>query len=83
MASSPYIKARMKNYLPEPEIREILQTMADDIVYNTKPGYSIDSETYPDNKVPFIETHLNYLKKNPHVDPEQYLGNLRIMLKVR
>ncbi len=81
--ASAYMKSKMKSYIQESEIIEELQAMLDDTSYKTQQGYSIDTESYPDNIVPFIEEHLNYLKKHPQVDPEHYLSNLRLMLKIR
>jgi hypothetical protein len=65
------------------EVMHELQAMLQDNSYRTLPGYSIDSETYPDNNVPFIESHVNYLRKHPQVNPAHYLSNLRLMLKIR
>ena len=76
-------KSRMKNYMKEPEVTQELQALLDDKTFKTVPGYSIDGETYPDHKVPFIADHLNYLRKHPQVDPANYLSNLRLMLKIR
>jgi hypothetical protein len=74
---------KIKKYpLPEAEIRKTLQIMYEDDSYLTTSGYSIDSKTYPNNKVPFVESHIKYLKSHPQVDPQHYIGNLRIMLKV-
>ena len=80
---SAYMKSRMKSYMPECDILDALKLMVEDPSYHTKPGYNVDEETYPDNKIPFLEEHVNYLKKHPQVNPEHYLSNLRIMLKVR
>lgn len=80
---SANIKSRMKNYLQEEEVVTQLQAMADDLSYRTVPGHSIDTDAYPDNQVPFINVHLRYLSKHPHVDPANYLSNLRLMLKIR
>ncbi len=76
-------RAKLSSYIQEPEIRHQLQLMYDDKSFLTVPGYSIDTETYPDNKVPFIESHIDYLKKHPQVNPEHYLSNLHLMLKKR
>lgn len=65
------------------EIMQELQLMLEDDSFHTIPGYSIDTATYPDSAVPFIESHLGYLQKHPQVDPKYYLSNLRLMLKVR
>lgn len=80
---SAYIKSKMKSYMQESEITQELKALAEDDSYHTIPGYSIDTETYPDSSVPFIESHLRYLHKHPQVDPKHYLSNLKLMLKVR
>lgn len=80
---SAYIKSKMKSYMPEAEIIEELQAMIKDGSYHTIPGYSIDTAAYPDGSVPFIESHVSYLRRHPQVDPKHYLSNLRLMLKVR
>ncbi|MGI9027403.1 MAG: hypothetical protein ACR2FM_00975 [Candidatus Saccharimonadales bacterium] len=77
------MKSKMRGYIKESEITDELQRMMEDASYHIKPGYSIDTETYPDNLVPFVESHLNYLKTHPQVDPMHYLANLRLMLKIR
>ncbi len=73
----------MKSYIKEEEVTSELKAMMSDGSYHITPGYSIDTETYPDHIVPFIEAHLNYLKSHHQVDPEHYLANLRLMLKIR
>ncbi len=80
---SAYIKSRMKSYMQEEEIIKILQEMAADNTYHTKSGYTVNSEVYADHVIPFVEKHVSYLNKHPHVDPKHYLSNLRLMLKVR
>lgn len=81
--SSAYMKSKKKSYMQETEVLEELQVLLKDKTYNTVPGYSIDTETYPDHSVPFVEDHVNYLRKHPYVNPAHYLSNLRLMLKVR
>lgn len=81
--ASAYMKSRMRNYLAGSEITQKLELMLEDDSYHTTKGYSIDTEAYPDHAVPFVEHHMNYLRKHPQVDPEHYLSNLRLMLKVR
>jgi hypothetical protein len=73
----------MKHYMQESDIVIELEAMVEDKAFRTVPGYSVDAETYPDNKVPFIEEHLYYLRRHPQVDPMHYLSNLRLMLKIR
>jgi hypothetical protein len=81
--ASAYMKSRMRSYLAESEVIQELQLMLKDDSYHTTTGYSINTEAYPDHAVPFVEHHMNYLRKHPQVDPEHYLSNLRLMLKVR
>lgn len=65
------------------EVMQALQDMLEDDSFHTEPGYSIDAETYPNNSVPFVDSHMNYLSRHPQTDPSHYLSNLRLMLKVR
>jgi hypothetical protein len=80
---SANVKAKMKNYMQEAEIVSLLEEMSADTSYNTQCGHSIDTDAYPDNEMPFVDVHLRYLAKHPHVDPANYLSNLRLMLKIR
>lgn len=73
----------MKRFMQELEVTQELQALLKDDSFRTMPGYSADTDTYPDNAVPFVQGHLNYLKRHPQVDPAHYLSNLRLMLKVR
>ena len=81
--ASAHLKSKMKDYMQSTEIIQELKKLLTDDTYRTVSGYSIDSETYPDNEIPFVEQHMSYLKKHPHIDPAHYLSNLRLMLKVR
>jgi hypothetical protein len=78
-----HMKSKMKSYMQEEEILRILNTMVQDTSFSTTPGYSSDTEKYPDNVIPFIAEKMEYLRKHPHVDPAHFLSNLRLMLKKR
>jgi hypothetical protein len=65
------------------EVREALAVMEKDLTYQTDSGYSSNESLYPDNNVPFIEKHMNYLAEHKNVNPEQYLSNLRLMTRIR
>ena len=65
------------------EVVEVLRKMAEDEKYNTESGYSANSETYPDNLIPFVDKHVEYLRNHPSMDPQQYLSNLRLMTLIR
>lgn len=64
-------------------IRHKLESMDSNVLYNTEPGYSADSMLYPDNLIPFVDKHMNYLVTHPRLDPEKYLDNIRLMTRVR
>jgi hypothetical protein len=65
------------------DIKRMLQQMTQDISYSTQPSYSGDSLTYPDNLMPFIDKHMNYLSNHPKLDADKYLANIRLMTRVR
>lgn len=65
------------------QIENTLRMMANDIIYNTKSSYSADAVQYPDNLIPFVDKHMNYLKSHPSLDPQHYLANLRLMTLIR
>jgi hypothetical protein len=65
------------------EVVQVLRNMAEDVKYNTESGYSANSETYPDNLIPFVDKHMDYLRSHPSMDPQQYLSNLRLMTLIR
>ncbi len=62
---------------------EKLKKMAIDVKYNTGASYSTNSDLYPDNLIPFVNKHVDYIRKYPSMDPYQYLANLRLMTRVR
>lgn len=81
----PSLKQR-NNFLDSQDAAEIEQTllgMVKDARYNTVASYSTNSTLYPDNLIPFVEKHMNYLSTHPSTDPQHYLANLRLMTKVR
>lgn len=64
-------------------VKKTLQMMASDSTYMTEPSYSANTTLYPDNQMPFVNKHMEYLRTHPATDPEQYLSNLRLMTRVR
>lgn len=64
-------------------IERELRVMFEDATYNTESSYSANSEAYPNNLIPFVDKHMNYLRAHPATDPHQYLANLRLMTRVR
>lgn len=65
------------------EIKRILKNMAADINYNTESSYSADSAAYPDNLIPFVDKHMNYLQMHPSTNPKHYISNLRLMTRIK
>lgn len=64
-------------------VEGILRELEANLGFHTSDGYSSNSEDYPDNVIPFVQKHMRYLNDHPQVNPEQYLSNLRLMIKVR
>jgi hypothetical protein len=65
------------------DIRQKLQFMTVDKKYNTESSYSANSSLYPNNLIPFVEKHMQYLSVHPKLDAWMYLANLRLMTRVR
>ena len=79
--------AKNRNDFTETEegkaIIERLKQLAESSTYNTIATYSSDAVSYPDNLIPFVDKHVNYLIKHPSVDVNQYLANIKLMTLVR
>ncbi len=68
--------------LEETKVREKLMAMEKDPLLNTKhSSFSANTDLYPDGQIPFVEKHIAYLMEHPKLDPDQYLANLRLMLR--
>lgn len=62
---------------------EKLRAMTQDTAYNTPSSYSADSTAYPDNQMPFIDKHMQYLNAHPKVEARQYIANIRLMSRIK
>lgn len=51
--------------------------------YRTGTSYSANSEDYPDHVMPFVEKHMLYLSKHHELNPQHYLSNLRLKIRIR
>jgi hypothetical protein len=69
--------------MTEEEITTILEDMVADPRMSTKAAYRANTILYPENSISFIDAHLQYLKQHPKLNPQHYLANLRLMIKVR
>jgi hypothetical protein len=65
------------------EFKQKLKALEKDGGYNTEAGYSANSDLYPDNIIPFVDKHMNYLATHPSTSPTHYMSNLRIITKIR
>jgi hypothetical protein len=65
------------------QARQTLQSMTEDSMYNTGPSYSANTGLYPDNLVPFVAKHMNYLIAHPNLDAHQYVSNIRLMTRIK
>lgn len=64
-------------------IRLALENMTTENMYNTASSYSPNSTEYPNNLMPFVDKHMNYLNTHPNLDAQMYVSNLRLMTRSR
>lgn len=64
-------------------VRRQLQSMVADGNYATRSSYSANTALYPDNIIPFVDKHMEYLRNHPATDPQHYLSNLRLITRVK
>jgi 7-cyano-7-deazaguanine synthase in queuosine biosynthesis len=65
----------------EEEIRQALIRLDNDEDHITIAVYRSDISKWADNKMPFVEAHMDYLRTHDKVDPRTYLSNLRLRTK--
>jgi len=75
------VKERRAEYMQDDEILAALKDMVLDPSMITRPGFRANTQLWPDNKIPFTEAHLTYLKNHPDLNPQHYLSNLRLMIR--
>ncbi len=79
-----FVNEAVAKRLLEGNVREKLIELERDPSLNTRPSsYSANSAVYPDGQIPFVEKHIAYLMAHPKLDHDQYIANLRLMLKTR
>lgn len=77
---------RRKSFLESQEgqdARQTLQQMTLDSSYNTVATYTADGLTYPDNLMPFVDKHINYLIAHPNLEVRAYVANVRLKSRLR
>lgn len=70
-----------RNYFSTEEgkaIRKALQSLAQDIKYNTLPTYHPNAVRFPDHLIPFVDKHMDYLNAHPQMDAWIYIANVRM-----
>jgi hypothetical protein len=65
------------------DAKQMLQSMVGDSAYNTSSSYSTNSLLYPDNLIPFVDKHMNYLINHPSLEAGKYLANIKLITKLR
>lgn len=76
-------QASLKQRLQDSGAREKLRNMLMDPSFNTESSYTANSGSYPDNMIPFIDKHMEYLLQHPAVDVDHYVRNLRLSHRKR
>ncbi len=77
---------RKADFFETPEGKEVEQTlylMVADTTYNTNASYSANTTVYPNNKIPFVAKHMDYLRNHPTTDPRHYISNLRLITRIK
>ncbi len=69
--------------MQQEEIVTELQAMLENPKFITEPGFRANAELWPDNSIPFVENHIDYLATHRNVNPEYYFKNLRLQLLKR
>ncbi|MDB5163517.1 MAG: hypothetical protein JWS12_134 [Candidatus Saccharibacteria bacterium] len=70
-------------FMTEEEVTTTLEKMETNPFLVTKSVYKGNVEQWPEHKMSFVDYHLAYLKVHPALDPQQYLANLRLMLRAK
>lgn len=80
----PSTKKRISFYesIDGVDVKERLLLMVTDTAFNTDSSYTANSNLYPDNKISFVDKHMQYLSLHPAIDPYHYLSNLRLITKL-
>ncbi len=69
------------NSVREDEIVAALGLLESSSHYLTEPIYQGNADKWPDHQIPFVDYHLNYLKRQPTLNPYHYISNLKLALR--
>jgi hypothetical protein len=75
-------KSEIADFIDEATINRILTNMEQDDLLNTAPSYVRDA-TNTVHLMSFAEKHASYLKCHPKVNPQNYLANVKTMIRIR
>ena len=64
------------------EVQRELINMSTNTKYNTTSTYTTNGELYPDNLIPFVDKHMNYINSHPQLDAWTYLANVKIYTRL-
>jgi hypothetical protein len=69
-------------FLDDATLHQMMIDMEENELLNTKPSYVNDG---PDGArlVTFYEKHSIYIKSHPKINPQNYLANVRTMIRIR
>lgn len=73
----------MRLTVQQEEILTELQAMLANPDLITVSGFRANAEQWPNNSIPFVENHVDYLITHRNVNPSHYLTNLRLQLRRR
>jgi hypothetical protein len=76
------LKIDTSAFLSEEEIQEALCEMEQDKLLNTSP-ILIRSAEDSIIRVSFRDRHTIYLKNHPKISPQDYLANIKTMIRIR
>ena len=69
--------------MPQEQIVSELEAMLANPDLITESGFRVNTELWPDHRIPFVKDHVDYLANHRTVKPEHYLTNLRLQLRRR
>jgi hypothetical protein len=75
-------KIDTSQFLSEEEISQTLTDMEGDELLNTKPIYIRDADDSL-RLISFREKHTAYLRLHPKISPQDYLANVKTMIRIR
>jgi len=76
------VKIDTSTFMTEEEIQEALNEMEQDELLNTGP-ILVRSAEDSIIRVSFHDRHTIYLKNHPKVNPQDYLANIKTMIRIR